>query len=235
LQRIYINTMKKQTYNNHALILFLLITLYFSDSQVHAQSDTALLSTHYVLPDFVSGLVKMKSGLTEVAMMNYNKLTEEMIFDKAGVKLALDSLVAIDTVHIDSRIFVPHGKIFYEVLVIGQVSLFKQHKCNLIPAGNPSGYGGSSETGASRNLSSLTSTGRAYKLKLPGDYHVTDASQFWIRKGDTFYRANTGAQIAKIFPEKGKEIKQFIKQKKLNLNNTVDLVTLIIKCNELVR
>ncbi|MEI6048002.1 MAG: hypothetical protein WCS03_03820 [Bacteroidota bacterium] len=227
--------MKKLTYNNHVLIVFLLFTIFLSDSQVNAQIDTALFSTHYVLPDFVAGSVKMKNGRIEVASMNYNKLTEEMIFDKKGVKMALDSTEAIDTVHIESRIFVPHEKVFYEVLVIGPVSLYMQHKCNLLAAGNPSGYGGTSETGASRNLSSLTNTGRAYKLNLPGDYHVTDASKFWIKSNAIFYKANTGAQIAKAFPEREKEIKEYIKQKKLDLNNTTDLVTLIIKCNELIR
>jgi hypothetical protein len=227
--------MKKQTYNWQMIIGILLLTIYLSDYQLNAQSDTAIVSKHYVLPDFVAGVVKMKNGSTDVAMMNYNKLTEEMIFDKSGVKLALDSIANIDTVNIESRKFVPHDKVFYEVLVIGPVSLFMQHKCNLIPAGSPAGYGGTTETGASRSLSSLTNTGRAYKLKLPRDYHVTDASKFWIRTGNKFHKANTGSQIEKIFPEKEKEIKQFIKQNKLDLTNTVDLVTLTIKCNELVR
>jgi hypothetical protein len=227
--------MKKQNLNKQILTALFFMAIYMSEPQLYAQSDTALVSSHYVLPDFVSGKVKLKNGHTEVATMNYNKLTEEMIFDKDGNKLALDSLMTIDTVYVGSQIFVPHENVFYEVLVMGPVSFYMQHKCNLIPAGNPSGYGGTTETGASRNLSSLTSTGRAYKLKLPRDYHVTDAPKFWIRYNNSFYKANTGSQIAKIFPEKEKEIKQFIKSKKLNLNNSVDLVALVIRCNELVR
>lgn len=221
---------------HYVLVLtgFLSALFFITDLKVQAQTGTDNLSSHYVLPDFVVGKVIMKDGRTEYANMDYNKLTEEMIFEKDGVMLALDSLVTIDTVNIDSRLFVPHGKIFLEVLVIGPVSLYMQHKSNILIAGNPSGYGGTSETGASRNLSSLTSTGRAYKLTLPSDYHTTEASKFWLRKGDTFYKANNSAQIKKIFPEKSREINAFIKQKKLDLTKSPDMVTLVLKCNELV-
>jgi len=214
---------------------FLYALFFITDFKVLAQIDTDSLSSHYVLPEFVVGTVKLKDGRTEYANMNYNKLTEEMIFEKDGVMLALDSLIAIDTVNIDNRLFVPHGKIFLEVLVIGPVSLFMQHKSNILIAGNPSGYGGTSETGAARNLSSLTNTGRAYKLTLPSDYHITEASKFWLRKDDTFYKANNSAQVRKIFPEKSREISAFIKQKKLDLTKSTDMVALVLKCNEFVK
>jgi hypothetical protein len=223
--------MKKFNSNTPLFIGFLLLTFCLTNAPIQAQDD----STHYVLPEFAAGSVKMKDGRTEVAMMDYNKLTEEMIFEKEGVMLALDSLEAIDTVYIESRIFVPHQKVFYELLVKGPVSLFIQHKCNLLAAGNPSGYGGTTETGASRNLSALTNSGRAYRLKLPTDYHVTDATQCWIRRKGLFYKSNTAAQIIKVFPEKSKEIKQFIKDHKLDLKNTDNMITLIVKCNEYAR
>lgn len=223
--------MKQPTSNTPLLITFLFLATYFTDTQIQAQNDT----THYVFPEFVAGSVKMKDGLTEVAMMDYNKLTEEMVFEKDGIKLALDSLEAIDTVYIESRIFVPHEKVFYEVIVMGPVSLFIQHKCNLLSAGSPSGYGGTSETGAARSISVLAKSGSAYKLKLPSEYHVTDATQFWIRRKGIFYKANSGPQIIKVFPDKSKEIKQFIKQNKLDLKNIYDLITLVVKCNEFVR
>lgn len=224
--------MKKSKSNTPLLIIFLFLVFYLTDTQIQAQNDT---TSHYVLSEFAEGSVKMKDGRTELALMDYNKLTEEMIFEKDGVMLALDSLEAIDTVYIDSRIFVPHQKVFYELLVKGPVSLFIQHKCNLLAAGNPSGYGGTTETGASRNLSSLTNSGRAYRLKLPTDYHVTDATQYWIRRKGEFHKSNTTSQIIKVFPEKGKEIKQFIKDHKLDLKNTDHMITLIVKCNEFAR
>ena len=35
---------------------------------------------HYVFPDFVQGTVKLKSGERHEAILEYNSITEEMIF-----------------------------------------------------------------------------------------------------------------------------------------------------------
>jgi hypothetical protein len=215
-------------------VLFLLIP-YISYNQLLAQSDTSNYVSHYVLPAFVKGTVKMKDGRVEVAMMDYNKLTEEMIFDKDGTRLALDSLEKIDTVYLDEHTFVPHEKVFYELLVKGRVSLFEQSKCNLLAAGNSAGYGGTTEAGVSRSVSTFSNSGRAYMMHLPRDFHVTDASQFWVRKSGNYYKANNASQIIKVFPDKSKEIRQFIKTHNLDLKNPVDVVKLIVKCNEFAR
>lgn len=177
----------------------------------------------------------MKDGHTELALMNYYTLSEEMIFYKNGVKLALDSIEKIDTVYLDSRIFIPHDKVFYELLVKGPVSLYVQHKSNPVAGGNPSGYGESTETGASRNMSSLTNSVRTYKFKLPDDYHVIDASLFWIKIKDKYYKANNSSQIRNIFPDKSKEIKEYVKVNKLDLRKTDDLIRLVVRCNEFNR
>jgi hypothetical protein len=226
--------MKKQTYLRTIIGLLILSSVGISDILCQIVSDTANTSKHYVLSAFIIGSVKMKDGQTENAVMNYNQLTEEMIFEKDGILLALDSIMKIDTVSIDSRLFIPHEKVFYEVLVKGKVSLYKQHKCNLLATGNPSGYGGVTETGASRNISSIKGY-RSFKLHLPRDYYITEASQFWLSNNGVFYKANTVSQISKALPEKSAEIKNFVKLKKLDIDNPEDRVTLIVKCNELVR
>lgn len=226
--------MKNQKFTFAFILTILILTTSLPEISGQIQSDTANTSKHYVLPEFIVGSVIMKDGSTEYAVMNYNRLTEEMIFNKDGVMLALDSIMNIDTVNVDSRLFIPHGKVFYEVLVIGKVSLFMEHKCNLLATGNPSGYGGVTETGASRNVSSLSGY-RSFKLHLPRDYHITDASQFWISRDGNFFKANTSSQIRKAIPEKSEEIKNYIKLKNLDLSKTPDLVDLIVKCNELVK
>jgi hypothetical protein len=226
--------MKKQNFVFLFSTLLIFALLFVPEVSGQNISDTANTSKHYVLPEFTLGYVKMKDGNKEFAVMNYNQLTEEMIFEKDGLMLALDSISKIDTVKVDSRLFIPHGKIFYEVLVIGKVSLYMEHKCNLLATGNPSGYGGVTETGASRNVASM-STYRSFKLELPRDYHITDASLYWVNYKGEFFKANTSAQIRKAIPEKSGEIKDYIKLKKLDLGKSTDLVDLIVKCNEFVK
>lgn len=217
------------------LTIPLVLAVFFSEITVDAQDKSESISMHYVLPDFVKGLVKLKSGKTEEVVMNYNKVTEEMIYDNGGTKLAMTNLESIDTVYLGSRRFIPHGKIFYEVLINDNISLFIKHKCNLLQAGSPSGYGGTSETSATNSISILVGSGSMYKLELPKEYHVKDASQFRISKDNSEYIIANQKQFLKIFPKQSEELEQFIKQNKLNVKNQDDLIILVAKCNELLR
>jgi hypothetical protein len=202
---------------------------------VNAQENSENISRHYVLPEFVNGSVLLKSGKIEDAVMNYNKVTEEMVFEKGSTRLAMTNLESIDTVYLGSRKFVPHEKIFYEVLIKNNISLFKKHKCNLLQSGSPSGYGGTSETSATNSISILVGSGSMYKLELPKEYHVRDASQFVITKDNSEFKTGTEKQFLKIFPQISNELTQYIKQNRLDIRKQADLVFVINRCNELIR
>ena len=184
---------------------------------------------HYLLPEFVEGRVKMKNGKMEYALMNYNKITEELIFDKNGTMLALDSISKVDTVYLGEVVLIPHEKIFMDLLIKGPVSLMVQHKCNVFPAGSPSGYGGTTETGAARDVYAMTSMGKPYKIKLPSDYHVTDADQNWIRKDNEWYKANSFRQIIKIFPEKAEKLNAYLKKVRPDIKKRDELIAFVLQ------
>jgi len=226
--------MIKKTLFKSVLTIGLFITTSLYGIPNCAQSKSEPISTHYVLPEFEKGIVRMKNGHTEEAIVNYNMISEEMIFEKGTTRLAMDKIETIDTVYLGSRKFVPFEKYFLEILLEDRVSLFIRHKLNILQSGSPAGYGGTTETGAAHSISYLVGSGSLYKLQLPSEYHLTDASQFWIKKESSFFRIGTERQILDIFPEKSKEIKQFMRQNKINLRKEKDMITLINKCNELL-
>lgn len=217
------------------LMVAIILAYFTAGLKINAQDNSEIVSRHYVLPAFVKGSVLMKSGKTQTAVINYNMITEEMIFENGSTRLAMNNLEKIDTIYLDSMKFVPHNKIFYEVLINDKIPLFKKHKSNLLQSGTPAGYGGTSETSATTSISILAGSGALYKLQLPKEYHVKDASQFWISKDNTESIVTNQKQFLKIFPEKSKELEQFIKQNKLNVRKQDDLIILIKKCNELMR
>jgi hypothetical protein len=200
----------------------------------YAQDDTSSVSSHFVFPEFIEGKVKMKNGTTEDAILNYNMLTEEMIFESDSERLALVKIETIDTIYIRSRKFIPHDKVFYEVLINDTVSLFVRHKRNVLSSGSPAGYGGTTETGAAHSISHLVTSGNIYNLELSSEYHLTDASQFWITLHNSSFRISSERQILKIFPEISGELKQFIIQNHLNIKKQHDLHILIMRCNEIM-
>jgi hypothetical protein len=229
-QRLIITrSMIRATYN----ILMFTILFFLSTTCLKALSQSEPVKTYYVFPEFSKGLIKMKNGHNDSMMMNYNMLTEEMIIEKNGIRLAISNIGNVDTLDIENRKFVPYNKGFYEIAVNAPITLFIQHKCKLISAGNPSGYGGTSQTSATTSLSSLSSSGGYYKLDLPDNYTISYVTQFWIRKDYTFYLANSERQVLKIFPEKTAEIKHIIKQYKLDVRKISDLTILVKKCNEM--
>jgi hypothetical protein len=74
-----------------------------------------------------------------------------------------------------------------------------------------------------------------YKLELPKEYHVRDASQFVITKDNSEFKTGTEKQFLKIFPQISNELTQYIKQNRLDIRKQADLVFVINRCNELIR
>jgi hypothetical protein len=223
---------------NLTLIIPTVILLMFLRSngmQLTAQNDSRQNNSQYLLPDFVQATIKMKTGQDQKAVMNYNTVTEKMVFKQGDNLMDLINLGAIDTVFLGNRKFVTFDNVFYEVLVNAPVSLFIQHKSDLLPPGKPAAYGGTTQVSSSNYLSSVELAGGRYNLKLPDDYAVKPAPVNWIRKNSTMYRFLNERQFLKIFPEKADNIKLFIKQNKLRTENPEDLIKLINFCNELVR
>jgi hypothetical protein len=211
------------------------MVLWITTMQLMAQNSSEQNNSQYLLPDFTQSTVKMKSGKIQNAKMNYNTITEKMVFEQNGKFLDMINLEAIDTVLLGNRKFVCFDNIFYELLVNAPVSLFIQHKSDLIPPGKPAAYGGTTQVSSSNYLSSVELAGGRYNLKLPSDYVVKPAKVNWIRKSNTMYRFLNERQFLKIFPEKADNIRQFIKQNKLRTENPEDLIKLINYCNELIQ
>jgi len=217
--------------------LLIYITILLAPGRItsYAQEDTVSASTHFILPQFIKGSVSLKNGRTEEALLNYNMISEEMIFERDNKRLALENIKDIDTVYLDSKKFIPHENFFYEVLIKDTVSLFARHKLNVLQAGSPAGYGGTTETGAAYSISHLAGAGYLYKLHLPSEYHLTDASQYLITFRNSSFKVTSERQVLKLFPDISSKLKQYIVENKLNIRKQEDLVSLLKKCNELKR
>ena len=102
------------------VVLFFTVIFFSSfsaESVIKAQNSVEPTESHYVFPKFLKGTVKLKNGHRESKVMNYNMITEEMVYDKDGVMMAIDRLGTIDTVYFETRKFVPVEKVFYEELI----------------------------------------------------------------------------------------------------------------------
>lgn len=183
--------------------------------------------THYLFPEFTKGVVLMKTGVTKEALLNYNALTEEMIFENSGVRLAVAQIEKIDTIYINDRKFFPINDKFFELLYHSAYDLYAEHKCNIKDPGKPSGYGGSSQTSATSTYSSYFSGGRVYDMKLPESVETNPYTICWLKKDGVLLKFISTRQLSKIFEEKSSQFKKYTKENDVSYDDPESLVGLI--------
>jgi hypothetical protein len=231
---------ESKTMENSILYFFLrpvilIVGLCSITVQLTAQTTSNGNFPQYLFPGFTRSVVKMKTGSSYNAVLNYNTVTGNMVWEKDGKLLDLTNMESVDTIFLQNRKFIPVDKVFYEVLVNAPISLFIQHKSDLVPAGSPSGYGGTSQTASIKNFSSMSLKSGTYNLEIPPDYTINPSSVYWIRKSNTMFSFLNKRQFLKIFPGKNDEIEKFIKQNHIKLENRDDLIKLVNHCNEVIR
>ena len=183
--------------------------------------------THYLFPEFSKGMVLMKTGVQNDADLNYNSLTEEMIFDNRGIKLAIDHLELVDTVYIQGRKFVPLNNKFLELIHQSKYCLYAEHRSKLKDPGKPSGYGGTSQTAATTTFSSFSTGNRMYDLKLPEGYETRPYTIYWLTRDGNMLKFVSVRQLSKLFDDKSSLVKGYLKKHSVRYDNQESMVQLL--------
>jgi len=146
--------------------VFFFLIFNLSLSAAYSQSEV-IEDYHYLFPEFTQGVVLMKSGTKNNALLNYNLLTEEMVFEDKGKKFSLgkEEQELVDTVFIKNRKFFKLNNTFIEFIYHSKFDLYAEHKCSVKQPGKPAGYGGTSETSAITSYSSYLSGGLVYEYE----------------------------------------------------------------------
>lgn len=210
-----------------SVIFILLVTTLF------AQSRTVEL-THYLLPEFTPGTVIMKDRSQNFAVLNYNLLSEEMLFNQRGKILAIgaDIIDSVDSVIIGERRFVVFNGKFIEVLMEGDKNLYAEYKCSLIMPGTPSAYGTTNETASTKAYSALYSGGMMYELKLPDGFKIRPYINYWIKQGYKMEKFVNIKQLSKILKAKDSNIKSYCRANKVDFKNPSTVRSLVDFLNQ---
>jgi hypothetical protein len=209
------------------------LLLMFIVSLKAQETDTLQNLPNLLFPKFAKGIVKLKDGKIYTATLNYETVEQEMVFLQKKLTIILDKPQLIDTIFLNNKIFVPFEKGFFEVVVKAPISLFIQHKSYVESPGMPIGYGAMSQTTAPNYVRQVFAGNGSIGLKLPDNYKVVDDSENWIRWANGMERFSTKNQFLKIFPDKQKELKQFISKNQIDLKNNFDLTKLMLYTNEI--
>lgn len=208
-------------------ILFALLFSTVSFSQIKVSDDIP----QYLFNRFTDGLVVKKSGEKVVAELNYNIATQEMIFKKDGRFLALGNLNTIDTVYLNNMVFIPYDNMFLEFAVSGKIDLLVQFSGTARVKGEDVGYGVSSETSRVTSMTSITNGGALYNLDLPDNIEITRNITYYVRQGEEMERFVNERAFARLFRDKKKKIKNYIKDNNLDFDNYSDVVQVVTWLN----
>lgn len=183
--------------------------------------------THYLFPEFTKGNVLLKSGMKQQTLLNYNALTEEMIFDNQGKKLTIGPVGQIDTIYIEGRKFIPFKEKFVEILFHHKFDLYAQYKCSIVDPGKPAAYGGTSQTSSVTSYSSYMSGGQVYELALPEGIQTKPYTEYWLQREGKVVGFVNLRQLAKQFSDKSDQFRKYVKENKVTYEDEDSLVSLV--------
>ena len=207
------------------IVLFLLIA-----SKIFGQISETEESPQYLFKSFSEGNVLLKSNKIQAAVMNYNTVTEKIVFEQNGQLLDMINLNQIDTIYLQDCRFIPVGNAFYELIDTSPLPLFIQHKGKLLPPSKQVAYGPASDLAVSTRISSIELSGYNYNLPPPTDYNVEVTSIYWLMRNREMMSFSNVKDLQKLFPENKNEIKKYIKKEHLKLERREDLIKIIKFC-----
>jgi len=214
------------------IIMFFLFAAFY---QGNAQTTADGSMPQYLFQEFSMGRVKMKNGQVQNSMLNYNIVTEKMVYENGKDLYDITNTELIDTVYIQKSKFVTSGKVFFEVLLVAPVSLFVQHTGSVVPPGAPAGYGGTSQVSSTKQLSGVELSSGYYNLKLPKDFKVQVNPVYWIKTGKECSSFINERQFLKLFPDKEDKLKKYIKDSRIKFSRQSDIVKLTWYYNEIIK
>jgi hypothetical protein len=218
----------------HLVYLTLPLMFLFSlPAKLTAQNDSIQVSEQFLFPEFSVGVVRMKNNEKVVLKLNYNIVTEKMVFLQKGQIFDIVNYAAIDTVYIEERKFIPQGKVFYEVLVNGPVSLFIQNKGSVRQPSRPAAYGGTSDVSSSTYISNLKLGNEVFRMKNKPEIRIIPGPIIWIRKNNEFTPVSKKTQLLKVLSDKNSEVRDYMNINRLDIENPDHIKSLITYYNGL--
>ena len=209
----------------HIFCIIFSCMLFMSSSSQAKQVETS----HYIFPEFTKAEVLLKNGKKKYSMRNYNSLTEELVLERRGQKLAIskEGLLNIDTVFFKDRKFIVLNEKIVELLSHSKWDLFVEYQCKIKEQGKASGYGGETKTGAIQASTSITAGSGSYQLKLPDGYELKSYTYYWFKKNGELNRFLSMRELKKLYKDRKDVFNAYVKEHATKYDNQESIIQLI--------
>ena len=184
----------------------------------------------FLFPQFEKGVVVLKGNNARVsALLNYDKVSDRMMFLEADSSLIELDMRTVIAVSIGNRSFIPvQNKGFYEIIIIGGHDYYISHKSKLMSQGKAAGYGGYSQTSAIGSMASIPNQGGylafvGYDEKFKG----VDQSEVFIKNGNKYLKIISLKSLVKIFKTHQAALETFAKEKMTDFRKLDDVISIV--------
>jgi hypothetical protein len=216
-------------------LFFIFLLTAGSTESVYCQTDTLSNKKQYVFPEFTKSKVLMKSGKDIFMALNYNIITEKLVFLQKGEIYDILNPELVDTAYIQNHKFIRSENLFLELLLNSKVPLLVQYTGKIRAAPKPAPYGGTTDIPSSTYVTSIQRGNDMYKLKNDPNMIIVPEKVYWLNINGSPVKFQSEAQLLKILPDHKSETKLYIKQNKLKFKNTDDVISLISFYNSLIK
>ena len=230
---------------NNALLTLLCLVTFCTGAQAQKQmrvkagdniTNAIPMADRYRYPQFTTGTVVYRNGVSGAGQLNYNRLLGEMQFiDPKGDTLALadEQNVAYVTIGAN-RFYVNPGKGCPEVIAEhGAVKLAKQVVLKSMRTEKKVAYGQSSGASSVATVQPYSNNSSMHRIGATGDQMVQEeVSYFVVDQNDRYYLINKSA-IFKVFSKHKRAIETYLNENPVQFTEEADLKKLIQFCSEL--
>lgn len=170
-----------------------------------------------------------KDGTENATRINFNLFTGDILFlTPANQILVLAYPDELEEIDIEGDVWLPIEGFFGEVIEsAGSVSLVRLKKTRITDTRRESGFGGMSSTTSTKSVTAFAADNRGNVALPVGEYDFETAVSFRLTtKSGRIIVANAKG-YRKVFPEKKKQIKEYLKTNPVDFKSEQDHARLI--------
>ncbi len=203
--------------------LFFLCCYLATANLLFSQKEAGDKPSPYLFPEFQEGTLFYRSTTPQTAALNYHKISQEMVMKLREHMVPINDIETVDSIHLDAATFVRIDDRFYEQLAAAEMQLLVQHRSTSQEATKTGAYGQTAHTGGVEVHGAIEKRIEFYALHWEDHKNIIDRTEYWVKDGDKWHKANNFKQLANIFTDKKKQLKTFVSENKLRLDRPADL------------
>ncbi len=215
-----------------ALALLLLPKPCLSQQAITIKAGTKIidyfpLRERYRYPSFIDGIAVFTGGTYTESRFNYNILYGAMEFIQKGDTLSIANADKIKMVILETDTFY-FDKGYLEVIFSDRrLKLALKQYVKLVDTKKMGAYGMTSSTGSISSYNSISSVAGYYKLTVSDDIVVRKEKEYYLYTTENGFQPFRKNNLLQSFPGKENEIKQYLKQYKVDYSKESDLLDLM--------